>query len=106
LRHPSANRLTLHILAAVAEHEREMISQRTAAGLAAAKARGVKLGNRKIAEDNLAAAQARDAELEPILRKTAGLPARAAAREIERQGHGYVSYKLVQRARSRLGIAK
>ena len=47
---PHANKLTIHILAAVAQHEREMISERTKAALAAAKARGQRLGNPRLSE--------------------------------------------------------
>jgi DNA invertase Pin-like site-specific DNA recombinase len=47
---PHANKLTVHILAAVAQHEREIISARTSAALKAAKARGKPLGNPKLSE--------------------------------------------------------
>ena len=41
---PHANKLTIQIFAAIAEHEAEIISQRTKAGLAELKKQGKKLG--------------------------------------------------------------
>jgi len=55
---PNATRFTIHILAAVAEHEREMISACTKAALAAAKARGKKLGNPNLQPGDAAATAA------------------------------------------------
>ncbi len=42
---PEANELTIHIMAAMAQAERKATSKRTKEALAAAKARGTKLGN-------------------------------------------------------------
>jgi DNA invertase Pin-like site-specific DNA recombinase len=50
---PQADTLTLHILAAMAEHEARMISTRTKAALAQARRRGVKLGASNPASQNL-----------------------------------------------------
>jgi DNA invertase Pin-like site-specific DNA recombinase len=44
---PHANNFTVQVMAAVAEHERKLIAERTSAALQAAKARGVKLGGRR-----------------------------------------------------------
>ncbi len=95
---------TLHIYAALAEQERRMISQRTSAGLQAAKKRGVKLGNPAQAKAMADAAAARDAELEPVLRELKDLPLRKISAELERLGHGKVPFKTVDRMLVRLGL--
>jgi DNA invertase Pin-like site-specific DNA recombinase len=48
---PEASPLTLHIMAAVAEHEAKAISARTKAALAQAKSRGIKLGNPNLTKE-------------------------------------------------------
>ncbi len=76
---PNANRLTVGILALVAEQERRMISERVRAALAQAKRRGVKLGGkrdgglspscqRKSAKAAKQRADARAAEIMPAIK--------------------------------------
>ena len=91
---------TLHIYAALAEQERRMISQRTSAGLQAAKERGVRLGNQAQADANKAAAQARQAELAPVLATMSHLTSREAEAALRKLGHN-VSRMTVQRMRAR-----
>jgi DNA invertase Pin-like site-specific DNA recombinase len=79
---PTATPFMLHVYAAVAEEERRMIAARTKAGLAAAKAKGVELGNAKLAAENRTAAIARAKEIKPVLRELRGMSARAAAAEL------------------------
>lgn len=100
---PEANELTVHIMAAVAQAERKAISRRTVEALAAAKARGTKLGNpngaaalRRAAKGNGAAietvkanAAERAADLAPVIadiRAGGATSLPAIARELNGRG--------------------
>ena len=76
----------LHIYAALAEKERALISQRTKAALAAAKNRGVKLGNPGLNAARDAAVAARDTDLQPILTELRGRSYGTIAAELTKRG--------------------
>jgi DNA invertase Pin-like site-specific DNA recombinase len=107
---PTATKFTIHILAAVAEHERDAISARTKAALAAAKANGKRLGNyRRIAEAKQRATAARAEAVRGAIAETARLSTRAAANALNRRGIMTASGKpwhamQALRARHRLGL--
>jgi DNA invertase Pin-like site-specific DNA recombinase len=69
---PEANELTVHIMAAVAQAERKAISKRTCEALAAARARGTRLGNPNGAAALMRAAKGNSAAIEVIKTKAAG----------------------------------
>jgi DNA invertase Pin-like site-specific DNA recombinase len=70
---------TLHLYAALAEKERAMISTRTKAALAAARARGTKLGNAKQAAANREAAIDNAESLRATIEPLVNLPAKHIA---------------------------
>jgi DNA invertase Pin-like site-specific DNA recombinase len=83
---PDTDPFMLHIYAALAEKERRLISERTKAGLAVAKRRGVKLGGRNMQSDKTAAeASERAEQLRPILGQLSAMSANQAAAELNRR---------------------
>jgi DNA invertase Pin-like site-specific DNA recombinase len=105
---PDANTLTLTVMAALAQHEREIISARTKAALAARKARGLPLGtprdmkryaayaSAKGRATNTAKAKARANEIAPIIKE-----ARADGCSTLQQVADYLNLKHVTTPRGR-----
>jgi DNA invertase Pin-like site-specific DNA recombinase len=124
---PEANTLTIGLLAAMAQHERELISERTRAALAAKKARGCVLGSpqnlTREATIKAAAARRRRALDDPanrratelaLLYRNSGLSFRAIAEKLNanahstRRGkrfHACTVERLVKRAQRLLSVA-
>jgi DNA invertase Pin-like site-specific DNA recombinase len=73
---PDVDPFMLHIHAAVAEKERERIAQRTREALAAAKARGQRLGNSAIGKARREEADAHAQHLRPVVAPLRALPAK------------------------------
>ncbi len=94
---PGADRFVLHVMAAVAERERQMISERTRGAMQAAKARGRRFGSpnpRKGSRAGVRAVKRGAAQhtrnVAPIIaeirREQPGISARGVARELECRG--------------------
>lgn len=95
---PQANEFMVQIIAAVAEYEARLISERTKAGLASARARGVKLGkidnlargNHAAARSNKARSYAVAARMRPViegLRSEGAATAQEQSRRLNAKGH-------------------
>jgi DNA invertase Pin-like site-specific DNA recombinase len=107
---PSANAFMINIYAAVAQEERRMISERTKAGLRAARARGVVLGGpalKAINSERQEAAVGRAQAIAAVLAELSDLSTHKAAVELNARGvptatGALWSAKTVWRARNHL----
>lgn len=93
-----ADPFMLHLYAALAEKERQMISQRTRDALKAAKARGVVLGNPKLAEVRGRAVASNRANADSFAKNVSPI-----IREI--QGSGIASRRAIARVLNARGVA-
>ena len=107
-----ADKFQLHIYAALAEQERDFISVRTKAALAAAKARGVKLGGDRgnLATRNAAIKAKADAAAQKVIGVIApmreqGMSLQAIADQLNTMGNSSIwSPMKVKRASDRVAL--
>jgi len=84
----SGGRLVFHIMAALAEFERSLISERTRAGMQAAKKKGKHVGRPKaLSQEQIGMAEAALREGQPMadVAQSLGVHARTLARSLERK---------------------
>ncbi len=100
---PEANRLLLHVMAAVAEAEARAISDRTITALSSAKARGVALGATNPASRNLtpaASAKGRAAGVATIVQRAADAYAEVAPTIVALRAEGLSLAEIAKRLRA------
>jgi len=106
VQHPHADPFMFNIRLSLAQEERRLISERTKAALAAAKARGVELGGHRANSDaNRAAADARAKAARKHLVELADRSVREIAKELTARTGQPWSAMAVVRARKRLELA-